>query len=198
LALWRRDAAANTTADDLRAVLRLIAGRADLVKLINQPRTWAGSTNPFALLPQQRSANFGFSGALMPDFEALLRSRANAAARKKMRKKERTLANYGTVRFQHASGTHEGRRVLDAFFKQKRERMRALGVPDVFTEPGVRRFIEAAVTGQLSDGGPPIELYSLSVDDIIVATVGGIVGAGRFSAMFNSIAQDSYASESPG
>jgi CelD/BcsL family acetyltransferase involved in cellulose biosynthesis len=198
MALWRRDAAANITADDLHAVLTLIGARADLVKLINQPLTWGGTTNPFALLSQQRSANFGFSGALVPDFDALVRARTNAAARKKMRKKERTLADYGAVRFERAIGAHEVRRVLDAFFKQKRVRMRALGVRDVFTEPGVRRFIEAAVTEQLSDRGPPIELYSLSVDDIIVATMGGIVGAGRFCAMFNSIAQGRYASESPG
>ena len=154
MALWRRDAAAKIGADDLRAVLSSIAERADIVKLINQPLTWAGTTNPFALLPQQRSANFGFSGALVPDFEALFRARTNAAARKKMRKKERTLASYGAVRFERASGAHDVRRVLDAFFKQKSARMRALGVPDVFTAPGVRRFIEAAATEQIPDRRP--------------------------------------------
>ena len=81
MGLWRRDAAAKISADDLRAVLSRLAGRADIVKLVNQPLTWAGSTNPFALLPQQRSANFGFSGPLVPDFEALFRARTNAAAR---------------------------------------------------------------------------------------------------------------------
>jgi CelD/BcsL family acetyltransferase involved in cellulose biosynthesis len=198
MALWRRDAAAKIGADDLRATLSHLAGRADLVKLTNQPLTWAGTTNPFALLPQQRSASFGFSGSLVPDFEALLRARTNAAARKKMRKKERTLASYGVVRFEQARGANEVRRVLDAFFKQKSARMRALGVADVFAAPGVRRFIEAAATEQHTDGASPVELYALSVDDIIVATMGGIVGGGRFCAMFNSIAQGRYAIESPG
>ena len=132
MALWRRDAAAKIGADDLRAVLSRLAGRADIVKLINQPLTWAGTTNPFALLPQQRSANFGFSGALVPDFEALLRARTNAAARKKMRKKERTLASYGAVRFERASGAHEVRRVLDAFFKQKARAHARSGHPGCF------------------------------------------------------------------
>jgi CelD/BcsL family acetyltransferase involved in cellulose biosynthesis len=36
------------------------------------------------------------------------------------------------------------------------------------------------------------------VDDIIVATMGGIVGSGRFCAMFNSIIQGRFAVESPG
>ena len=92
MALWRRDAAATIGPDDLRAVLRSLAKHADIVTLINQPLTWEGTTNPFALLPQQRSANFGFSGPLAPDFDALFNARTNAAARKKMRKKERALA----------------------------------------------------------------------------------------------------------
>jgi CelD/BcsL family acetyltransferase involved in cellulose biosynthesis len=198
MALWRRDAAARIRADDLRAVLAQLAGHADMLMLVNQPLTWAGTTNPFALLPQQRAANFGFSGSLVPDFEALLRARTNANTRKKMRKKEKTLASFGAIRFERAGCPNEVRRVLDAFFKQKSARMRIIGVRDVFAAPGVRRFIEAAATEQLADGKPLIELYSLSVDDIIVATMGGIVGGGRFCAMFNSILPGRFATESPG
>ncbi len=198
MALWQRDAAATIGVDDLRAVLSSLAKQADILRLTNQPLTWEGTTNPFALLPQQRSANFGFSGALGPDFDALFAARTNAVARKKMRKKERALAGYGDVRFERVHGAHDVRRVLDAFFKQKSARMRALGTPDVFAAPGVRRFIEAAATEQAPGFHPPIELYALSVNDIIVATMGGIVGGGRFCAMFNSIAQGHYAIESPG
>ncbi len=65
--------------------------------------------------------------------------------------------------------------------------MQRIGVADAFAEAEVRRFIEAAAVARLADGSPLIELYALSVDDIIVATMGGIVGDGRFCAMFNSI-----------
>ncbi len=198
MALWRSAAAAKIAADDLMTVLGHLAGKADIVKLVNQPLTWAGTTNPFALLPQQRSANFGFSGALVRDFEALLRSRTNAADRKKMRKKERTLASHGELRFERADGAKDVRRVLDAFFKQKSARMRTHGISDVFGAPGTRRFIEAAASRPGAGSEPPIELYSLSVNDIIVATMGGIVGGGRFCAMFNSITQDRFAIQSPG
>ena len=119
MALWRRDVAATIDADELREMLAQLAGRADLIKLTNQPLTWGGATNPFALLPHQRAANYGFSGALVPDFEALLRARTNAEARKKMRKKERTLAGFGELRFERAIAPDDVRRVLDAFFKQK-------------------------------------------------------------------------------
>jgi CelD/BcsL family acetyltransferase involved in cellulose biosynthesis len=197
MALWQRDAAATIGVDDLRAVLKRVAEQADIVKLINQPLTWAGTTNPFALLPQQRSANFGFSGALVPDFEALFRARTNSAARKKMRKKERALASHGDVRFERARGAHDVRRVLATFFKQKTARMHTLGIEDAFSAPSVQRFIEAAAD-QCAGGEAPIELYALSVDGIIVATIGGIVGGGRFCAMFNSIVQGRFAIESPG
>mgnify|MGYP002631945183 CR=1 FL=1 len=198
MALWRRDAAAELTAADLDRVIAGLAPQADLILLKNQPLTWAGATNPFALLARQPSASFGYSGALTPDFDALFRARTNAAARKKMRKKERALAEFGEVRFARASGAAEIRQVLDVFFKQKAARMQALGVPDVFAEPGVRRFIESAAAEPPGDGEPPIELYSLAVDNIIVATMGGIAGGGRFCAMFNSIAQGRYTVESPG
>ena len=171
---------------------------ADLLKLVNQPLTWGGATNPFALLPHQRAANYAFSGGLIPDFDALLRARTNAAARKKMRKKERTLAGYGAVRFAQAEGNRDIRDALDVFFKQKSARMRSHGLHDVFADPNVRRFIEDAATTTRPDGKPLIEIYALSVDDMIVATMGGIVGRGRFCAMFNSITSGRYAVESPG
>jgi len=198
MGLWRRDCVAAVGADTLRAVLKSLAGRADLLLLRSQPLTWDGTTNPFALLPHQRAANLGFSGALASDFEALLRARTSAATRKKMRKKERTLAGFGAVRLERAESAAQVHRVLDAFFKQKSARMRRIGVTDAFAEAEVRRFIEAAVAERLADGNPLIELYALSVDDIIVATMGGIVGDGRFCGMFNSITEGRYAIESPG
>lgn len=198
MGVWRRDVAESIEADDLRMVLKHLAGQADVLKLISQPLTWGGTTNPFALLPHMRSANYGFSGALIPNYDALLRARTNSATRKKMRKKERALETFGPVHFAQAEGDQEIRRVLDVFFKQKSARMRVLGVTDAFAPPGVRRFIEAAATERLANGGPLIELYTLSVGDLIVATVGGIVADGRFSAMFNSIIKDRYAAASPG
>ncbi len=115
-----------------------------------------------------------------------------------MRKKERALASYGAVSFMQAREPDDMRRLLDVFFKQKSARMRVLGISDAFAPPSVRRFIEAAATERLAGGDPLIEIYALSVGDIVVAIYGGIVGGGRFCAMFNSIIQDRYAAESPG
>jgi CelD/BcsL family acetyltransferase involved in cellulose biosynthesis len=198
MALWRCGIASHIKAADLSAVLASLAGYADLVWLCNQPLTWDSTTNPFALLAHQGAANFGFSGALNEDFEVLLRARTNSATRKKMRKKERTLAELGTVVFEQAECPQRIRHVLDTFFKQKSARMRTNGITSAFAEPSVRRFIEAAATECPLGGAPPIELYTLSVDGMVVAIMGGLVGGGRFCAMFNSIAIGHYALQSPG
>ena len=198
MALWRRDVATSIETGDLRAVLRQLGDRIDLLVLQQQPLSWAGTTNPFALLPHQRAANCGFSGALVPSFDALLRARTNAVMRKKMRKKAQALASFGSISFTRVTKLCEIRRVLDVFFKQKGARMRAQGVRDVFAGADVRRFIEAAATQPAVNGAPLIEIYALSVDNIIVATMGGIVGGARFCAMFNSIIDGRFAIESPG
>lgn len=200
VALWRRDIVASITADDLRFILKVLnTRRVDALLLQDQSLTWQGTTNPFALLPHQRAPNFGYSGALTPDFETVMRTRTNAAARKKMRAKERKLAEHGAVRFERVTEAADARRVLDAFFKQKSARMGAKGQPDVFAAPDVRRFLEAAAADTLATTGTPvIELYALSVDDIVVAIMGGITGGGRFCGMFNSIIHGRFAAESPG
>jgi CelD/BcsL family acetyltransferase involved in cellulose biosynthesis len=198
MGLWRPGIAAAFEPADLSAMLARLAEHADLLNLHNQPLSWGGTTNPFALLPHQPSASSGFSGALIGDFEALLRAHTDSATRRKMRKKQRALEALGSVRFERAQGPERIRQTLDAFFKQKHARMRALGIADVFAKANVRCFIEAAASEATVGGVPPIELYALSVDDMVVATMGGMIGYGRFCGMFNSIASGRYSVHSPG
>jgi CelD/BcsL family acetyltransferase involved in cellulose biosynthesis len=197
MALWRRDVAELISADRLRTPLKRLSVQADLVMLSNQPVTWDHIDNPFAMLPHQPSPSFGYSGALSRDFDALFEANTSASARKKLRRKERLLAGHGDVRFQRAEGPAAIRAVLDDFFEQKTARTRAIGLPDVFGEAGVRKFIRAAAETPANDG-QLIELYTLTVGGVIVATIGGVVADGRFSAMFIAIAHGLYSAESPG
>jgi len=195
--LWRRDLAATICSDDLGAVMAALSG-IDLLALRNQPESWDGFANPFLLLPHQPAPSFGQRGALMPDFEALLRTRLNSIARKKLRKKERVLGGYGRLAFRRIETEAEVCTVLDEFFAQKAERMRQLGVANAFAEPGVRAFITAAATERLGNGHPAIELYACMVGDTVTATFAGLAGHGRLCGLFNSISLDSFAHESPG
>jgi CelD/BcsL family acetyltransferase involved in cellulose biosynthesis len=196
LPIWRRDLA--PTHAQIESALSQLSARADVLLLVNQPETWLGFANPLGMLSHQPAPSPSYSGTLTPDFDSLLRERTSGASRKKMRKKAETLANFGTVRFARADTAPESRRVLDAFFEQKSARMRAQGIANVFDDADVRRLLEAAVVAPAAGYPPPIEIYSLSVNDEIIATMAGMVGSGRFSAMFSSIASDRFTAESPG
>lgn len=190
--VWRRDALLAVDAAALRAMIQPLGDCVDVLVLMQQPFAWQGDANPLALLPHALCPNSGYRGPLEADFDNLLRSRTSSDTRKKMRKKERGLAAHGDVRFFRAEGS-DCDRVLDVFFAQKAARMQERGISDIFSEPDTRQFVHAAVRSGA------IELYALAVNDVIVATFGGIVGAGdRFCGMFNSMSAHDFRNESPG
>ncbi|MGN6460601.1 MAG: GNAT family N-acetyltransferase [Pseudolabrys sp.] len=197
MAIWRRDYGANATAAEIEALLAPLGDVVDALILLNQPESWNGLRNPLLLLPHSVSADPAYKGALMGDFEALLAARMTTSKRKKLRNRERALAQYGTVTFRRAETAEDAQCILDAFHDQKAQRMRELGVSNVFAEPGVADFIAEAAA--IAPGrAPVIEVYALSTNDEIVATSAGVVAGGRFSTMFNSITRTATAQASPG
>ncbi len=199
--LWQRAAAQAITPAGLHRILDGIAAapvRVDALAFRNQPKIWGGIANPLALFAHQPSPSHGWKGRLAPDFEALQKGRVSAQTRKKIRKKERLLADHGPVRLWRAASTAEITAVIDAFYVQKAERMRELGIANIFATAGVRDFIACGALRVHADGGPVIELYALSVGDSILATFGGTAAGGRFCGMFNSITRGPLADYSPG
>jgi len=197
MAIWRRDDGANATAAEIEALLAPLGDVADALILLNQPESWGGLRNPLLLLPHSVSADPAYKGALMADFEALLAARMSTGKRKKLRNRERALAQHGPVTFRRAETAEDAQRILAAFHHQKAQRMRELGVGNVFAEPGVAEFIAEAAT-PAPGRAPVIELYALATHDEIVATSAGVVAGGRFSTMFNSITRTAAAQASPG
>ena len=201
LPVWRPDCLKHpaTGLNALLNGLRHNGQRLDLLVLLNQPASWRGVANPMLHAPHRASASQSYAGELQSDFEALLKERLGANSRKKLRQKERQLAALGPVAFQRARTPAEIDLVLAAFFQQKGDRMREQGLSNAFDAPGVKEFTAAAAHQIDSDTGEPvIELYAASVGGTIIATYGGIVADGRFSAMFNSIAGAEFRSYSPG
>jgi CelD/BcsL family acetyltransferase involved in cellulose biosynthesis len=200
--LWRPDIASSLTAGDIRGIVTDIARAdrsVDMLVLLNQPKSWGLIANPLALLPHEESPSKVCHGSLSADFDALFGDRVSSSTRKKMRQKERALAKHGAVSYWRARSPEEKSRVLEAFFAQKAERLRRLGIADVFAEPGVRAFIETAATRpDPNTGEPPIELYAASVGDQIAATFAGVVSDRRFCGMFNSMILNELSNDSPG
>ncbi len=165
----------------------------DLFALRNQPLAWEGHANPLAALPHQASPSFAYKTTLVRDGEAFLQTHLSREARKKIRQKRNRLAALGPVTVVEGGATAEAADVIDAFMEQRAARNLAMGfgIDDL---PMLRRFLDRAAG---PDG--PITFYGLRCGDRIVATLGGLRHAGRFSGMLTSFAAESdIARASPG
>lgn len=181
-------------ADDLRRWLaetaRGSAGRIDLFALVNQPESWNGIVNPMRALGGQTSPVQGYCTALLADADAFMKLKVSGSSRKKMRAKERGLAELGAVRCHTAQNADEARRILEAFRVQKAQRMQEMGVKNVFAEAAAEAFPEQGALNFAARGQGGIELYALTLNDRIIATFGGAAHQGRFNGMFNSFELD--------
>jgi CelD/BcsL family acetyltransferase involved in cellulose biosynthesis len=200
LPIWRPELLKDAGLDQLLEGLRSTGPRLDLLILLNQPAAWQSVANPMLQLPHMASPSQAYGGELKSDFEELLKERMGSGSRKKLRQKERQLAAaVGPVSYRRARTPAEIDRVLEAFFRQKGERMHELGLSNAFDGAGVKEFAAAAAHEIDPDTDEPIiELYAALAGDTIIATFGGIMAHGRFSGMFNSIAGAEFRDYSPG
>lgn len=198
MGLWRPAFARSMTSAALDAMLRQIARQSavpiDLFALTNQPLSWAGLANPFALLPHRPSPSFGYHLALGPDADAVLQRVVSSASRRKMRRKERALADVGALSFVVAREPEAIARFTETFLAYKATRLAELGIANVFAVPGMRDFIIAAASGET----PAIELCALMVGDEPVALFGGSIAQGRYSGMFTAMIPGPLQKDSPG
>ncbi|GLK81039.1 GNAT family N-acetyltransferase [Methylopila turkensis] len=186
------------TPAETRRLMRLAAekGGVDVFALANQPRSWRGQPNPLAALPDQPSPDFAYSGRLAPSIEEHLQRHTSAKTRSAQRRKLRRFEEHGAVRIFRADSEHDRARVLDAYFRQKAQRLAARGIDNVFAEPGVEAFIRAAAG--LDGSRQAIDLYGFDVGGEIAATFGVIADGRRMCGMFNSITSCDLARYSPG
>ena len=192
LGLIHPDAELSPT--DLRSLLHAAAARStprpDLFLLVNQPERWEGRANPLDIVPHQMSASYLHSTQLSTEVASFVASRIPGDKGKKLRKKEKKLASFGTVQHRRAATPDEVRQILDMFFAQKAERFRRKGIDSDLTSDASRTFIEAAAINALREESPGIELHGLFCGDRLVATYGGGEHRGHFHAMFNSFDLD--------
>lgn len=197
-ALWRRDLAAAVGESDMRGLFARIAAApdsVDLVALYCQPLTWAGISNPFALLPRQLSAEDGACLHLGPAGAA---GAISPAMQSRLRSKERKLKKLAGYRYIQPTGAADIDRLLDAFFELKAVHMRSQGLTNVFAKPGVAEFVREASHLRLPSSAPLIELHALEGGGEVLAVYGAIVDAYRFSAMFNTYTLSAQSRHSPG
>jgi CelD/BcsL family acetyltransferase involved in cellulose biosynthesis len=201
MAPWRRDVADAFTAADMKSVLAQVARAApdlDFLLLFNQPHRWADAANPFALLPHHRSTEDNFVLQLGGTSAEILERELSSSTRSRLRNKEKKLQKLDGYRYVRASTAQEVDFQLASFFSQKAEKFAALGLHDVFADPGVEDFVRATCHEGLESGKPVIELHALEGGGEMLALFSGIHDNQRFTSNFNSHTGSDNARHSPG
>jgi CelD/BcsL family acetyltransferase involved in cellulose biosynthesis len=201
VALWRPDAARGFTAADMTYALAEFARQCpdlDCLMLSNQPETWHGLPNPFALLPHQQGTEDNFVLQLGLPGAQIIERELSSTMRSRLRNKERKLAKLADYRYVRAANDEEVNRLLDAFFAQKADKLTSLGIENVFAQPGVEDFVRAACRDGLAEGKPLIELHALDGGGEMLALFSGLHDGRRFTSAFNSHTASEHSRQSPG
>jgi len=201
LTLWRPDTARAFTASDMNAVLAELARQQpdlDFLMLSNQPESWRGIPNPFALLARQTGTEDNFILRLGRPGSQVIESEISSSMRSRLRNRERKLAKLEGYRYARAANAAEVERFLSAFLSQKAAKLAALGLENVFAQPGVEDFIRAACHAGLAEGKPVIELHALEGGGEVLALFSGIHDGHRFTLMFASHTACEHSRQSPG
>jgi CelD/BcsL family acetyltransferase involved in cellulose biosynthesis len=199
MALWNRDFAAVASRTDLNALFAVIHELAgvDVLAFGQQPLTWQDLPNPFALLSHQTSPND--CPAMTLTAGATDTARISNSVRRRLKGKERKLKALPGYRYQLAADDADIRRLLDAFFRIKPQRMAEQKLPNVFADPGVEDFIRNACVASREDGGGRvIEMHTLESDGDVLALFAGVADGYRFSMMFNTYTLSASSRYSPG
>jgi CelD/BcsL family acetyltransferase involved in cellulose biosynthesis len=184
---------------DRSAIQRMLyegarAASVDAFSFLNQPSEWRGAAHPLTQLPTQPSPSLLHGTSLPASSEAIVAS-MSGDSKKRMRWRMRKLEDVGPISFMHSRSHDEIVAVIEAFRRQKKVRIDAMGVSAGFDIDLVAAFMEEAALSQ----EPGIELYALKAGEQIVAMYGGVSHAGAFHAMVNSFDTDPEISRtSPG
>ncbi len=144
------------------AIIAALRGHADLLLLSNMPLNWRGRVSPLAALPAIENQNRAFQLPLLASFEETL-SQVNAKRRrKKFRSQTKLLDAMGGYDHVVAATPAEKRQMLDLFLRQKTERFRAAGLPDVFQGAEIRQFLLRLLdTDSPEPGTVALELHAI-------------------------------------
>ena len=181
------------------AIAPALAGRVDLLSLGNVPLQWRESLSPLSTLPFVENQNRAFQMPLKSSFEETLKQVNAKRRRKKFRLQQRRLeeaGGYDLVQPQDAAGRHA---LLDEFFRQKAERFRSQGLPDVFSESHVQTFFHALLDLPEAQDRYALRLDALQMKDGTVLAIAGTSRKGdHVICQFGSIRDDLIPEASPG
>jgi CelD/BcsL family acetyltransferase involved in cellulose biosynthesis len=197
--VWRRDSVAAIGARELRDILARVADHGvDLIALFNQPLSWDGVANPFALLPHQPAVDMSAHLTFARGEEDALNGALTASMRSRLRGKERKLQKLDGYCYLQPTSSADIDRLLADFFALKSSHMAAQGLNNAFAEEGAAEFLREACHGKFPDGRPLIEIHALEGGGELLALFGATADDYRFSSMFNTYTLGENGRHSPG
>ncbi|MEL7544402.1 MAG: GNAT family N-acetyltransferase [Pseudomonadota bacterium] len=194
-----REALTSSDIERLFAMLRsLLDGGFDAVRLRNQPKNWAGASNPFAAGANDAAPNGNFERALESDYAALYESTFTSRERRNHARQRRRLHEAGSIDVSIAETDAEREEILAAFFAFKTAQLEQIGAANPFACSELRTFYRRGLASlpQTPTMGPVCA--GLRVDGVLVATLLGVRDGERFTTLMSAITLDDVARTSPG
>ncbi len=159
---------------------RALAGRTDLLLLQNVPLEWRGRRNPLALLPMVQNQNHAYQLPLLDKMESTLQQVNAKGRRKRFRAQLRRFEALGGFDYISSGTPDEQHQLLDRFFEQKRERLKALGLPDVFADPETKAFLHGAIDIRDRDGRMVgLEMHAIRLKGEHAGRIAALAGLSR-------------------
>jgi len=183
--------------------LRLaLSDTADLVVLDNIPLIWRGIQHPLSGLASIENQNHSFQLPLFQNFEATLAQLNAKSRRKKFRSQSRKIEAIGGYDHIAPADPAEKHALLDIFFRQKGERLRLFGLPDVFQLPGIQDFFHRLMDVPAKGTDTPLTLHAIRLrgeHDGHIAAIAGLSRKGdHVICQFSSIDETICPEASPG
>ncbi len=168
---------------------------ADLFRFEKVPALVGGLRNPLQDIARRRMNFSSWDVALPADrvkFDATLPDRSFL---RELARKGRRIAGRGQAIFAEATKPEDLRRAFDALCAQRAARFAELGRDNILQGEPFREFYEKVA---LAPRDRVARLFTLSVDDEIVATIFGLERMGRFCMIMSTIGDARWKSASPG
>ena len=179
-----------------------LSDKADLVLLDNIPLVWRGIRHPLSPLASIANQNHSFQLPLFPNFEATLAQLNAKSRRKKFRSQSRKIEAIGGYDHIAPSDPAEKHALLDIFFRQKGERLRLFGLPDVFQLPGIQDFFHRLMDVPTNGTDTPLTLHAIRLRGEHEGHIAAIAGLSRKGdhviCQFSSIDETICPEASPG
>lgn len=170
----------------------------DVLALERLVPEWGGVRNPLLALPHSISPNIALAADLSNGFDALVDKFSGAKRRKRHRYQTRKLQAIGALEHRRADTADEAARLMSAFVAMKRDRLKRLGVGNMFADEPIQRFFED-LFGRAADSAPPkYFIEALLVGGTPRAITGSSRSGKRIICDFAAVLDDELAPHSPG